>query len=353
MKSQKDQIILGIETSCDDTSLAILKGELSSLHKKPLILSHLSTSQEEVVIKWKGIIPEIAARNHLETITPLLQETFLQSEISSLEDIDLIAVTTHPGLLGPLLIGLNAGKTMALLAEKPIFPVDHVKAHLEAIHLTKPISYPYLGLIVSGGHTQFFLVRSHDHFTLLGETIDDAAGEAFDKGAKILKLKNPTGPSIDHLSKDGDKNWIKFPICLKDSNDCNLSFSGLKTSLKQFVEKNPIDNTQTLNNICASYQSAIVSALDLKLKYALKAAVNLLNVPSLKIVVGGGVAANKGLRRTLLNHYENIYFVDPSYCIDNAAMIANFALRNFDRRIPFPKCLEIDARNKIKKNRLR
>lgn len=218
-------LILGIETSCDDTSLAILK---STQNETLEILSHNSFSQEDILKKWGGVVPEIAARNHLDKIVPLLKKTVQQAKID-FNQIDLIGVTTNPGLLGPLLTGINAAKTISLIQKTPILPVNHLYAHLEAIHLTDKVRYPYLGLLVSGGHSHFYIVKSKNSFELIGGTIDDAAGEAFDKGAKLMKLGYPGGKIIDEMSHKGDKTKFSFPIGIKNSKDCNLSFSGLKT----------------------------------------------------------------------------------------------------------------------------
>lgn len=336
-----EKLVLGIETSCDDTSICILK-EVEG--KCPAVLSLKFFGQEEILTKWGGVVPEIAARNHLEKITPLLKSTFEEANLNP-SDISLIAVTTNPGLLGPLLTGLNAAKTMSLYLEKPITPVNHIYAHLEAIHLSENIEYPYLGLVISGGHTLFTLVNSPSDVEILGGTIDDAAGEAFDKGGKILGLGYPAGRVIDDLSKKGDKEFTEFPIGLKKSGDCNLSYSGLKTALLQYVEKNPELVKTNLNDICASYQHAIIAAIKMKLKKALKLANEKTSLKKLPIVVGGGVACNSYLREVLNSSFTNVHFVLPRFCTDNGAMIANWGLRAKDQQINFPECLSIDARS--------
>lgn len=345
--------ILGIETSCDDTSIAI-----AELNSKVEILFHKTFGQEDSLKTWGGVVPEIAARNHLEKILPLLKDCFEESNIAP-EKIDLIAVTGFPGLLGPLLTGVNAAKTLALKFEKPIYPVNHLYAHLEAIHLTESVSYPYLGLLVSGGHSLYFTVRSSTEFELLGGTIDDASGEAFDKGGKLLGLGYPAGHIIDKLSKFGDENKYQFPIGLKASADSKLSFSGLKTALRVFIEKNPDilelrpdtfeskeDSSQPFYDLCASYQKAIVDALLLKLRYAVKDFKNSMGSTP-KIVVGGGVACNSALRSNLAKKYPDSVFVSPEYCMDNGAMIANYGALNIESAIQFPECLAIDARSRF------
>lgn len=340
------QIILGIETSCDDTSIAIIRD------RKPFpeILSFESFSQELILAKWGGVVPEIAARNHLEKIAPLLKTCLKKAEVS-LSQIDYIGVTTFPGLLGPLLTGLNAAKTISLIHKTPIIAVNHLYAHLEAIHLTHEVSYPYLGLLVSGGHSLFLKVSSASEFEILGSTIDDAAGEAFDKGGKLMGLGYPAGRLIDDLSKLGDKSRFEFPIGLKHSKDANLSYSGVKTSLRSLLENNKelyVTDIKDLKkdhyDLCASYQEAIVSALVLKLNFAKELAGE--NLP---IVVGGGVACNSRLREALNEKFKDVFFVSPKYCTDNGAMIANYALRTRDEATNFPASLEMDARNRFVK----
>jgi N6-L-threonylcarbamoyladenine synthase len=350
-------LILGIESSCDDTSLSLLRGDPGVSTSRPEVLAHKSYSQEVLLKKWGGVVPEIAARNHMAKLTPLLENVFDTAKLQP-QDVDLIGVTTHPGLLGPLLTGLNSAKGLALYHELPILGVNHLYAHLEAIHLTEQIEYPYLGLLVSGGHSLFLRVSSPSDMALLGSTIDDAAGEAFDKGGKLMGLGYPAGPIVDKLAAQGDPKRFEFPVGLKGSKDCSMSFSGLKTSLRQFLDKNPsfihsgdsTEYTQDLKDVCASYQYAIVQALGLKLKYAqLKNKKDLGR--ELPLVVGGGVACNSGLRQHLQQKSKEVHFVEPRYCTDNGAMIANYALRTADQAIAFPDCLYVDARGRfINKN---
>ena len=331
--------VLGIETSCDDTSLAILRQKNDDAIE---ILSFKTFSSEEILRRWGGVVPEIAARNHMEKIIPLLKEVFTEAKLNP-TDIDLFAVTTFPGLLGPLLTGINVAKTCAWMWQKPILPVNHLLAHLEAINLTEKISYPYLGVLISGGHSLFLLMHSPLRHEILGTTLDDAAGEAFDKGGKILGLGYPAGKLIDQWAAQGDPNKYIFPIGLKDSKDANLSYSGVKTSLRFMLEKKPeLAKEDCLADLCASYQKAIIDALELKLSYAIKKS-NLKNLP---LVVGGGVACNSEIRQRFSKKYPGVFFVAPKFCTDNGAMIANFGLRTFDYAIAYPKCLEIDARGK-------
>ena len=352
---KKNRYILGIETSCDDTSIAII--ESGSPNK---VLTHITAGQEDILKVWGGVVPEIAARNHLEKILPLLKTSFKDAKLKP-ADIDLISVTSSPGLLGPLLTGVNAAKTLALRFEKPILPVNHLYAHLEAIHLTEKVNYPYLGLLVSGGHSLFFSVKSSTDFKIIGGTIDDASGEAFDKGGKLLGLGYPAGHIIDRLSAFGDSNRFEFPIGLKASANSDLSFSGLKTALRNFIEKNPeiMDAKPTqfkteektskdFYDLCASYQQAIVKALLLKLRYALKEFKSEFEeIKTPQIVVGGGVACNSELRKQILSRYKNACFVAREFCADNGAMIANYGAINFDSKIDFPECLSLDARSRV------
>lgn len=341
-KVDMEKIILGIETSCDDTSIAILKGDPDQLNQQPELLAHQSFSQEMLLAKWGGVVPEIAARNHLEKISPLLDSS-LKLASMKLSNISLVAVTTHPGLLGPLLTGINCAKTIALLQELPIASVNHLYAHLEAIHLTTTVEYPYLGLLVSGGHSMYLLVNSPSDFEMIGNTIDDAAGEAFDKGGKLLGLGYPAGKIIDDKAKFGDFKKYQFPISMLNSGDATLSFSGVKTALRNFVEEHPEHNFK-MEDVCASYQYAIVEALSRKCHVALDMAFEKCG-RDLPIVVGGGVACNSFLRETLTKKFNNVHFVAPKFCTDNGAMIANYALRTFHEALPFPECLKLDARN--------
>ena len=351
--TKKDhKLILGIETSCDDTAVALIHNDE--------ILFHERYDQEALLKKWGGVVPEIAARNHLLKITPLLRACFKDQKYSP-SDLDLISVTTLPGLLGPLLTGVNAAKSISLIHHTPIIAANHLYAHLEAIHLTESIAYPYLGLLISGGHSIYFWVENRDQFHVLGSTIDDAAGEAFDKGGKLLGLGYPAGHIIDKLAKWGDHNKYKFPIGLQASADARLSFSGLKTSLRVFLEKNPeildlrptdfsskVEASQDFYDVCASYQKAISSALKLKLKYAVRIATEKYQAPKEPtIVVGGGVACNSEIRSDLKSKYKDIHFVAPQFCTDNGAMIANFGKIHFDQSVKYPDSLKLDARGRF------
>jgi len=348
-------LCLGIETSCDDTSLCLLEHENGTSS----ILSFKTFSQETILREWGGVVPEIASRNHLEKLLPLLKQVFEDAQ-RSIDELKLISVTTHPGLLGPLLTGLNMAKTLALFTKASIVPANHLMAHLEAIGLTQGYnSYPYLGVLVSGGHTLFAKVTGPLEMEILGTTLDDAAGEAFDKGGKLLGLGYPAGRIIDLLAGYGNKEAISFPIGLKDKKTANLSYSGVKTQLRNYLEKNPeliltpdqrdlilkdpSVASQEFKDVCASYQHAIVNAIILKLKMAFE----LNDLKELPIVVGGGVACNRYLRIRLKENFKNVSVVEPKYCTDNGAMIAHYGCLLQELAIPFPKCLGLDARDRI------
>lgn len=357
MQKSDEMLLLGIETSCDDTSICVIKGRPGPTlphGEKPEVLALSYYSQEEILKKWGGVVPEIAARNHLLKLAPLIESVLKESNLS-LSDMDAVGVTTNPGLLGPLLTGLNAAKTICMMEEIPLVPVNHLYAHIEAIHLVEEVNYPYVGLVVSGGHSMFLLVRSPIDMEILGTTIDDAAGEAFDKGGKLLGLGYPAGKIIDDLAKKGDESKYMFPVGLKKSANADLSYSGVKTALRQFLDKNPgiEKDEQSLADVCAGYQRCIIEALKLKARYALRMAKDAVG-HEVPLVIGGGVASNSALRRTMQNSYKNVHIVPPQYCTDNGAMIAHYALRTYaNHMIPFPECLEIDARGRfIDKNQL-
>lgn len=340
-----EKIVLGIETSCDDTSICLLEENSGGLST---ILAFETFSQDFILKEWGGVVPEIASRNHNEKIVPLIKHVFEKAK-KDVNDIDAIAVTTVPGLLGPLLTGINIAKTLSLLLKKPIYPVNHLIAHLEAIHLSQKIHYPYLGLLVSGGHSAYILVRSATDIEVLGSTMDDAAGEAFDKGGKLLGLGYPAGKIIDDKAKLGNENKYKFPVGLPREETPILSFSGLKTALRVFIEKHPetLAEEKVLNDVCAGYQKAIVDALVLKLKFAYEIAVQKNNNKNLPLVVGGGVACNSGLRQKLQSTKYNVHFVEPRFCTDNGAMVANLALLDQASWVNYPECLKIDASSRF------
>ncbi len=299
-------IVLGIETSCDETAAALcVDGDI--------IASNISS--QDIHRKYGGVIPELASREHERILNLIIHETLRDSRIG-LENLDGIAVTQGPGLSGALIAGTSFSKGLAIGLNIPIIGVNHLEAHIFANFLAEPkLNFPFICLLVSGGHTQLWQVNDFRNYKLLGETRDDAAGEAFDKGARILGLGYPGGPEIEKLALDGDYKSINFPRALIEKNNFEFSFSGLKTSLLYYFEKN---NKESLENIAASYQFAIIDVLVKKLKFAAEFS-NTTNC-----VVAGGVAANKFLRNYSKNQIPNrkIIFPHPSYCTDNAAMIA-------------------------------
>lgn len=329
------RVTLGLETSCDDTSVAILAQDGDEV----TVRSVLSLSSEKVLALWGGVVPEIAAREHVKALAPLI-ELVLREAKTPITEITDVAVTTSPGLIGALLTGLHAAKTLSLLHELPITPVPHLWAHLEAIHLTQKVSYPYLGLLVSGGNTLILKALGPNAFEVLGQTLDDAAGEAFDKAGKMMGLGYPAGRVIDEKARLGNPERYSFPVSYLRDRPGMMSFSGLKTSMRVFLEKNP---DAPLEDVCASYQRAIVTTLVEKVQEVRK----LHQLGELPIVVGGGVACNTGLRAGFQKKFPEVYFVEPRYCSDNAAMIANWALRTPEALVAFPECLGLDAKSRL------
>ena len=305
--------LLAIESSCDETSAAIIKDGKT-------VLSNIVASQIDIHKEYGGVVPEIASRMHVELMMPVVDKAISEAGISK-DDIDGVAVTNGPGLIGALMVGLSTAKALAFSLGVPLIGVNHLEAHMSAIHLENDLSFPFVGLVVSGGHTSLYLVKSYTEFEMLGKTRDDAAGEAFDKGAKILGLPYPGGIEIDKLSKKGKKDAIPFPRPFKSSNNLDFSFSGLKTSVVYYLRKHPDPNQQEMHDICASYQEAIVETLVDKTLIAAKEH----NVES--VVIAGGVACNSRLRELSKEKLEqegiSVFIPSPKYCTDNAAMIGS------------------------------
>jgi len=304
--------ILAIESSCDDTSAAVISGGA--------ILSNVIASQA-IHAKYGGIVPEVASRLHQENITLVVDDALQRSGIP-LKELDAIACTTGPGLMGSLTVGLSFAKGMALSLGLPFIAINHMRAHVLSHFIDEPKpSFPFLCLTVSGGHTQIVLVKSFDDMEVVGQTLDDAAGEAFDKSGKILGLPYPAGPLIDKLAKEGTPN-IPFPIPQIDKLD--FSFSGLKTAILYYIRDHQKEDHDFIKNnladICASIQHTIVEILTRKIAYA----ADLYDIK--EIGIAGGVAANSGLRNRLLELSKkndwNVYFPAMQYCTDNAGMIA-------------------------------
>jgi N6-L-threonylcarbamoyladenine synthase len=319
--------VLGIETSCDETSAAIVTDD--DLYEKRL-LSNIVLSQIEEHDKYGGVIPEIAARNHLFHITNVVEQA-LEKANTSLKDIDYIAVTAGPGLIGGVLVGVLFAKGLAQSLKKPCYGINHLEGHALVPRLISDIPFPFLLLLVSGGHCQFLKVKGVGQYELLGATIDDAIGEAFDKVAKMMGLSYPGGPVIEKLAQKGDPHKFDLPRPLFFEKNANLSFSGLKTAVKNIVDKNqPLDD-QFKEDMAASFQYAVGKILVKKTTYLLE------NHDIKRMVIAGGVAANqylKGELMTLCDQYNVDLFTPPlPLCTDNAAMIAWAAIEQINAGI--------------------
>ena len=302
-------IVLGIETSCDETAASIcIDGKISSS----------IVSQQFIHSTYGGVVPEIASREHEKLLNKIVNHAIKKSEIK-IQDINAISVTNGPGLSGALLTGISFAKGLGLSLNIPVIPINHLEAHIFSNFLADPkLEFPFICLLVSGGHTQLWNIKAMGDYNLLGETRDDAAGEAFDKGARILGLGYPGGPEIEREAETGNPNKIQFPRSLMGKESLEFSFSGLKTSLLYFMDDFKEDGKITINDIIASYQQAIVDVLVEKLKRAiLKTKVN-------SCVIAGGVASNRCLREQIAIELPNINIIFPDffYCTDNAAMVS-------------------------------
>ncbi|MFB4168662.1 tRNA (adenosine(37)-N6)-threonylcarbamoyltransferase complex transferase subunit TsaD [Virgibacillus sp. JSM 102003] len=309
---KNENYIVGIETSCDETAVAIVKDGRE-------IISNVVASQIESHKRFGGVVPEIASRHHVEQITIVLEEAFNEAKVTW-DQIDAIAVTEGPGLVGALLIGVNAAKALAFAKQKPLVGVHHIAGHIYANRYEQEFQFPLLALIVSGGHTELVLMKEHGQYELIGETRDDAAGEAYDKVARMLELPYPGGPHVDMLAASGEEN-IAFPRAWLEADSFDFSFSGLKSSVINTIH-NARQRGDELKkeDIAASFQASVVDVLSTK---TLKAA----NTYKVKqVIVAGGVAANNGLRKSLNEKFKgtNIPLLIPplKLCTDNAAMIA-------------------------------
>ncbi len=341
------QIILGIETSCDETSAAVLHKNDETIK----ILSNVISSSADLQATYGGIIPEQAAREQLKAIIPVIQES-LKKANKTIDDIDAIAVTYGPGLIGSLLIGVETAKVLASTYKKPLIPVNHLIGHFYANWIKfdnshHSPSFPSIGLLVSGGHSDLVLFKNHGNYTYLGGTRDDAAGECFDKSARLLGYPYPGGPKISKFAERGDENKITMPIPMQDSGDYDFSFSGLKTFFLNLVEKefnttsfdpenaesrwkritsnDMEENDQKIADMCASLEKTIITSLTRKTIKAMK------QYQITNLIVAGGVAANRKLKTTLeetiKKEFPNgvVSLPDTSLCMDNASMIASAA----------------------------
>lgn len=332
-------IILAIETSCDETSISLIQdGNLDNR-----ILSLVTRSQINEHHAYGGVVPELAARAHLTNIEPILNRAIKQSGIS-LNTINAISVTAGPGLIGGVLVGVMLAKSLSLSLVKPLYAINHLEGHTLTARLTHNVPYPYLLLLTSGGHCMFVEVIKFRKYTLLGQTLDDAAGECFDKIAKLLNLDFPGGPALEKKATLGDPRRFIFPKPLKHTPQPNFSFSGLKTAVKQIIEKNPLDE-QTINDIAASFQYTVGEIFKERTSKALKNTCHKVE----RLVMAGGVAANQYLRRQLqiVCDQNNIEAIFPPIhlCTDNAAMIGwaaieaihNGVLASMNDFQPFPR----------------
>lgn len=318
-------IALGIETSCDETSVALVNGSGE-------ILSHLILSQHEYHSAYQGVVPEIAARAHLEHLPRLIKEALNKANLT-FDDISLIAATTGPGLIGGVIVGAMLGKGLAYSLNIPFMPVNHLEGHVLSARLSKQdLSFPYLSLLMSGGHTQILHVRDVGKYEIWGNAIDDAVGECFDKVAKLMKLPYPGGPEIEKRAKHGNIKAFNFPRPLRHEKNCNFSFSGLKTAVRYTIDKLPELTDEVKADLCASFQEAVADVLISRLRQACEQVRDKqLNIAYL--TSGGGVAANTYLKEKMLQVLEkegiNFYAPPKGLCTDNGAMIAWAGIEHF------------------------
>ncbi len=323
----KKPLILGIETSCDETAASIITENNKG---KPIVLSSIISSQVDVHKEFGGVVPELAARSHIEKIDWIVQKAIDDSG-KKIDEIDAVASTAGPGLIVCLSVGLSFGKAFASSINKPFIAVNHLEGHALSPKINSSLNYPYLLLLISGGHSQFLNVQGLGKYKRLGTTIDDALGEAFDKTAKLLGIEFPGGPQIEILAKKGDPNKYNLPKPIFNKGGCNLSFAGLKTAVLK-VTKN-IETDQEKFNLAASFQKTIEEILYKKTKIAFKDFEKQNNLNEKNFVVAGGVAANKNIRNMLIKlceeeNYQSI-FPPIELCGDNAAMIAMVGLEKF------------------------
>lgn len=302
--------ILGIETSCDDTAAAVLHGAT--------VLSSVVSSQDEVHGPYGGVVPELASRHHMQNVLPVLDQALTAAHVR-LEQLDGIAVTCGPGLVGSLLVGVSLAKALAVARNLPLIGVNHIEGHLLAVLLEHQVEFPFLCLVVSGGHTSLYWARGLGDYALVGGTRDDAAGEAFDKAAKMMGLGYPGGRIIDHLAQQGSPTAIRFPRAHLKNGKPGFSYSGLKTALRQFLQSSAPAEYR-LEDIAASYQEAVV---DMLIEPTIRTAIEL---GLSRIVVSGGVSANSRLRQRMREAGESrglaVFVPSLKFCTDNAAMIA-------------------------------
>lgn len=335
-RSKKAVLVLGIETSCDETAAAVLRDGSN-------LLSNVVADQTSIHSRYGGVVPELAGRSHIETIHRVIRQALEEAGVT-LRDIDLIAATRGPGLIPSLLVGLNVAKAIAYGLKKPLLGINHLEGHLLAIFLQEPIKFPYLALVVSGGHTDLYRVNGFGKYVQLGRTRDDAAGECFDKVAKMMGLGYPGGPLIERTAKTGDATKRRFPRAWLEKNSLDFSFSGLKTSVRTLLEKQRNGGEESISpkDIAAGFQEAVIDVLVQKTLAACRK--NELK----RIVVTGGVAANGALRESMRSAAKErgikSWFPHPKFCTDNAAMIACAGYHRY-QNCPPPKetLLTLDA----------
>ena len=326
----KNITFLGIETSCDETAAAVIRENDEGTAD---ILSNIVSSQIEEHKKFGGVVPELAARAHLENIEYII-DTALKESGTTINEIDGVAATAGPGLIVCLTVGLNIGKSIAAFSNKPLIGVNHLEGHALSPGLNEKIKFPYLLLLISGGHSQFLIVKDVNEYEQLGTTIDDALGEAFDKTAKMLDLGYPGGPNVEKFSKEGDENFYKLPEPIINKAGCNLSFAGLKTAVLR--ESKKINGDVKLKyNLAASFQKTINKILYKKTKIAVEMFKEKTKKENFQLIVAGGVAANKTIRENLTQlsnemNFEIIY-PDLKFCGDNASMIAWAGIQRFKK----------------------
>ena len=326
----KNITFLGIETSCDETAAAVIRENDEGTAD---ILSNIVSSQIEEHKKFGGVVPELAARAHLENIEYII-DTALKESGTTINEIDGVAATAGPGLIVCLTVGLNIGKSIAAFSNKPLIGVNHLEGHALSPGLNEKIKFPYLLLLISGGHSQYLIVKDINEYEQLGTTIDDALGEAFDKTAKMLDLGYPGGPNVEKFSKEGDENFYKLPEPIINKAGCNLSFAGLKTAVLR--ESKKINGDVKLKyNLAASFQKTINKILYKKTKIAVEMFKKKTKKENFQLIVAGGVAANKTIRENLTQlsnelNFEIIY-PDLKFCGDNASMIAWAGIQRFKK----------------------
>ncbi len=327
-------IVLGIESTCDETACAVVKDGQA-------VLSSIISSQIDDHRPWKGVVPELASRIHLEKIIPIIREA-LDTASVKLDMIDLVAFSNRPGLMGGLLVSVGAGKTLAWSIDRPFIGVNHIEAHLFSPHLSENIPFPYIALLVSGGHTLIVKANNYTDYEILGTTIDDAAGEAFDKIAKHFDLGYPGGPAVEKAALTGNPKAFDFPTSnlYKSDRIYDVSYSGIKTAVINHTEKSLKVETYTVNDIAASFQKKCFDILIKKVKLACQ------NHNIFRVVVAGGVSANRYMRERFheMGHGYSVFFPDLKYATDNAAMISGYGYYAYKRWGKSPLNIGVETR---------